>query len=198
MTERTIEFWFDFASTYSYPTAVRLSEHAEQAHVCVRWRAMLLGPIFQQQGWNDSPFNIYPAKGRYMWHDLQRLCRAHNIPFQRPSEFPRNGLLAARIVSAFDEAAWIGRFVREVFSANFRDDKNIADNAVIADCLARLGLDADSTINEAQTEQSKQKLRARTEQASELGIFGAPSFIANGELFWGNEHLDALLKTPES
>jgi len=65
-----LDFWFDFASTYSYPAAMRIAPLAQQAGVMVRFRPFLLGPIFKIQGWPTSPFNLYPAKGRYMWRDL--------------------------------------------------------------------------------------------------------------------------------
>ncbi len=70
----TLAFWYEFASTYSYPAAARIEARAAAAGVALEWRPFLLGPIFARQGWADSPFNIYPAKGRYMWRDLQRIC----------------------------------------------------------------------------------------------------------------------------
>jgi 2-hydroxychromene-2-carboxylate isomerase len=90
-----LEFWFEFASTYSYPAAMRVEAAARAAGVPLAWRPFLVGPIFRAQGWNDSPFNIYPAKGRYMWRDLERICAQLGLPLRRPSAFPRNGLLAA-------------------------------------------------------------------------------------------------------
>ena len=75
MTKNTaIEFWFDFASTYSYPAVMRVEALAKAKSVDIIWRPLLLGAIFNQYGWNDSPFNIYPIKGQYMWRDLQRIC----------------------------------------------------------------------------------------------------------------------------
>lgn len=65
-----LDFWFDFASTYSYPTALRIGGLAGKAGIEVRFRPFLLGPIFKAHGWNTSPFNLYPAKGRHMWRDL--------------------------------------------------------------------------------------------------------------------------------
>jgi len=112
-----IEFWFDFASTYSYPAAMRVEELAGSQGCIVQWRPFLLSAIFQKQGWNDSPFNIYAAKGRYMWRDLERLCASLEIPFRKPSQFPRNGLMAARVACANAGAAWIGLFVRRVYEA---------------------------------------------------------------------------------
>src|SRR4030095_6040636 len=82
---------------YSYPAALRVEARCHAAAVPLQWRPFLLCPIFAAQGWNDSPFNIYPIKGRYMWRDLERLCGEYGLPLRRPSVFPRNGLLAARI-----------------------------------------------------------------------------------------------------
>jgi 2-hydroxychromene-2-carboxylate isomerase len=93
----SVEFWFEFGSTYSYLSAARIENIAAAAGVPVLWEPFLLGPIFAEQGWDDSPFNVYPAKGCYMWRDMERLCAKYCIPFTRPSRFPRNGLLAARI-----------------------------------------------------------------------------------------------------
>ena len=95
-----LDFWFDFASTYSYPAAVRIGPLAAEAGVEVRFRPFLLGPIFKAQGWDTSPFNLYPAKGRNMWRDLERLCEDTGLPFRRPEPFPQNSLLAARVALA--------------------------------------------------------------------------------------------------
>jgi 2-hydroxychromene-2-carboxylate isomerase len=100
MAAPVLEFWFDFASTYSYPAAMRIGPLAGQAGVDVRFRPFLLGPIFKAQGWTSSPFNLYPAKGRNMWRDLERLCTELALPFRRPHPFPQNSLLAARVALA--------------------------------------------------------------------------------------------------
>ena len=67
-----MEFWFEFASTYSYLAAERIEGVARVMEVEVRWRPFLLGPIFAAQGWTTSPFNLYPAKGANMWRDIER------------------------------------------------------------------------------------------------------------------------------
>jgi 2-hydroxychromene-2-carboxylate isomerase len=191
-TEPRLEFWFDFASTYSYPAALRIDSQARAAGIAIAWRPMLLGPLFQEQGWNDSPFNLYPAKGRYMWRDLERVCEELSIPWKRPSRFPRNGLAAARIACLFQEEAWVAEFVRLVFRAHFADDEDIADEAVLASLLAKAG-QASQRVGESQSLASKDKLRAQTARAAELGIFGAPSFTWKGELFWGNDRLESAI-----
>ena len=120
-----IEFWYEFGSTYSYPAVMRIEKLAAQAGVELRWRPFLLGPIFQTLGWNDSPFNIFAAKGRYMWRDLTRICEAEGIPLKLPpAKFPQNGLKAARLVLAGESARWTPSFTRAVFAALRRAERH--------------------------------------------------------------------------
>ena len=189
-----LHFWFEFASTYSYPAAMRIGALAADRGVGLSWRAFLLGPIFREQGWNDSPFNVYPNKGRYMWRDLERVCEAQGLPLRRPSRFPRNGLLAARVACRFAKEPWLPDFVRAVYHANFAEDQEIAEPGVLGECLLRIGQDADAVLEEAETRESKTKLREQTAEAIRLGIFGAPSFTVGKELFWGNDRLEAALE----
>jgi 2-hydroxychromene-2-carboxylate isomerase len=188
-----LQFWFEFASTYSYPAAMRVEAAAAARGVDVEWKAFLLGPIFREQGWNDSPFNLYPVKGRYMWRDLARLCEAQGIAFAQPSRFPRNGLLAARVACAHAQEPWLPAFVRAVYDANFARDEEIEEPAVVARCLERAGRAPEPLLEAAQSEASKTRLRQQEELAVRLGIFGAPSFVVGGELFWGNDRLEAAL-----
>jgi 2-hydroxychromene-2-carboxylate isomerase len=188
-----LEFWFEFASTYSYPAAMRIEDMARARGVSLTWRPFMLGPIFREQGWPDSPFNVLPVKGRYMWRDLERICSSYGLEFRRPTVFPRNGLLAARIACAFADAEWVPRFVRKVYTANFVEDRDILDRGVIARCLNGLVPDSDRALLAADTVEVKARLRASGERAQALGIFGAPSFVAGGELFWGNDRLEAAL-----
>lgn len=193
-----IDFWFEFGSPYSYPAAMRVEKLASRYGIKVNWRAFLLGVVFREQGMADSPFNLYPAKGRYMWHDLERTSKALGIPFQRPSEFPRNGLLAARVACCFDDTAWVGNFVRAVYRANFVVDTDIADPVVISSCIAGVGEDPDAVLEQAQAPESKQKLREQTDEAMRIGIFGAPTIAVGDELFWGNDRLEDALAWAKS
>jgi 2-hydroxychromene-2-carboxylate isomerase len=188
-----VQFWFEFASTYSYLSATRIEALAEARGVTIDWRPFLLGPIFAGQGWGDSPFNIYPAKGRYMWRDLERRCARYGLPLRRPSRFPRSGLLAARVALAASGESWLPAFVRAVYRANFAEDRNITERGVVAEVLDSLGLPASVLLARGESELAKEGLRAQTEEAQRLGIFGAPSFVVAGELFWGDDRLEDAL-----
>ena len=194
MTQPTLEFWYEFASTYSYPAAMRVEQRAAEAGVEVVWRPFLLGPIFGEQGWNDSPFNIYPAKGRYMWRDLERICVAEDLPYVRPSAFPRNGLLAARLAVAGLDEGWTPAFTRLVYQANFARDQDISDRAVLAPLVSAAGGNAEAAFEQAASDGVKARLRDHVDLARSRGIFGAPSFVtADGELFWGHDRLQQAL-----
>ena len=188
-----VQFWFEFASTYSYPAAMRIERAAAVCGIDLEWRPFLLGPIFAAQGWGDSPFNLYPAKGRYMWRDLERLCARQGLPLRRPSRFPRSGLVAARVALSGAAEPWLPDFVRAVYFANFAEDRDIADRAVVAELLNSLDLPAAVLLARADSEFIKAELRAQTEQAQRLGIFGAPSFVVADELFWGGDRLEDAL-----
>jgi 2-hydroxychromene-2-carboxylate isomerase len=188
-------FWFEFGSTYSYLSAARIEDAAAAAGARIIWEPFLLGPIFAEQGWNDSPFNIYPAKGRYMWRDVERLCAKYGLPFEKPSRFPRNGLLAARVacLARSTSEPWLPGFVLAVYRANFAEDREIGDEAEIRSILDSLGEPGESLIERAQEPEIKASLHEQSRRAREIGIFGAPSFVVGDELFWGNDRLEDAL-----
>jgi 2-hydroxychromene-2-carboxylate isomerase len=189
-----LDFFFDFASTYSYLAAMRIGQLAQAKGVEVRWRPFLLGPIFKEKGWTTSPFNLYPDKGRYMWRDLERSAAALGLPFRRPDPFPQPSLLAARVALVGLSQCWGEAFCRAAFAAEFGDGRAIADTEDMADLLRAIAVSPEQTLARAQSEDIKTKLRAETAAAQQLGIFGAPSFVTeDGELFWGNDRLEQAL-----
>ena len=188
-----IELWYEFASTYSYLTVSRIEAVADAAKVPLVWKPFLLGPIFVGQGWRDSPFNLYEAKGRYMWRDMERLCEGYGLAFRRPSEFPRNGLLAARTALVAHDRGFGPGFSRAVYHANFAEDLDIADSRVVAEIVERFEHDPGEILQAADAAENKQRLRAQTDDAKRAGIFGAPTLRVGDELFWGNDRLgDAI------
>ncbi len=194
----SLRFWFEFASTYSYISAMRIDDEAKTLGVTVEWTPFLLGPIFKKNGWNTSPFNIYEAKGRYMWRDVERQCHKYGLRvhpgFQAGSvSFPQNGLVAARVAIAALDQNWGKAFCRQIFLAQFRDGRDIADPLVVGDSIAEVGGDAEYYLDLASTNRQKDRLRRNVEEAEAFGVFGAPSFVVDRELFWGDDRLgDAL------
>lgn len=170
---------------------MRIEGMAKAAGVALTWQPFLLGPVFGAQGWDTSPFNIYPAKGRYMWRDMERISALRGLAFQRPKApdmFPMNSVKAARLGLLALKTPKGPALCRAIFQAQFEQGRDISDGAVLGDCLARCDLPptllADSTAPE-----HRPALRAATGRAVALGIFGAPTFEVDGELFWGDDRL---------
>lgn len=188
-----IQFWYEFASTYSYLSMMRIEQLAQAHNYTLEWKPFLLGPILHAQGLNDSPFNIYPIKGDYMWKDIERQCSKLKLQFTRPDIFPQNGLLAARIAVIGSKHDWCAEFSKAVYLDNFAYMKDISSTNNLSTILKTLKLDAEAIIAEANNTDTKHVLREHTDEAVRLGIFGAPSFIVNGELYWGNDRLEDAL-----
>lgn len=208
-----LQFWYDFASNYSWIAARRAQAAARDAGVALQWKPFLLGPIFAASGWNDSPFNVYPAKGAYAWRDVARLADGLGLALTRPEPFPQNSLQAARVALALPDAA-LPAFTVALFAAEFEQGLGLSEVALrqaLATASAETsgllagpgasleepqaaGLNIAAVLAAAGSDAVKQALRAQTEAAVAAGIFGAPAFIASdGELFWGNDRLEQAL-----
>ena len=188
-----LEFWFEFASNYSYLSVMRVGELANELGVRIVWKPFLLGPIFQSFGWTSSPFVLQKEKGNYVWQDMVRQCRKYGLPWKKPSNFPRNGVLPVRIALLAADQPWVSAFNQRVMLLNFAEDREINDRDAIHSILRDLDLPADELIEQALSDANKLALRAQTEEAQRRGIFGAPTFFVNGEMFWGNDRLEDAL-----
>lgn len=190
---RTLEFWFDLGSNYSYVAAERIEELASARGMDVLWKPFMLAPIFKSFGWDSSPFVLQKAKGAYTWLDMERQCKKYGVAWKKPTVFPRAAVYPMRVAVAHEGAAWVPEFCRQMFRANFALDREINSNDFVIETLNSLGLDGIRLVNEAQTEEKKQLLRAQSDEAAQRGIFGAPTFFARGEMFWGNDRLEDAL-----
>jgi len=188
-----LEMWFDFASPYSYLAMERIHALAEPAGVRVALRPFLLGPIFRDFGWDETPFRLFPRKGAYMMRDVARLADKYGLPFRRPTEFPRVGVAATRIALLGQDEPWGAAFCREVFRENFQHDRDLQPAEALAPLLARLELPA-GLIERAGGDEARQALRRQVDRARERGVFGAPTFFADDEMFWGNDRLEDALE----
>jgi 2-hydroxychromene-2-carboxylate isomerase len=188
-----IEFWFEFASNYSYLSVMRIEDMAQRCGVRIIWKPFLLGPIFRDLGFETSPFVLQKEKGAYVWQDMARQCRKYGLRWTQPTTFPRLGVLPARIALLGAEQPWIGAFCRQVMELNFALDQDINQPDRMAAILTELGLPAAEILDRAQSEPSKKLLREQTAAARAKGIFGAPTFFVGTEMFWGNDRLEDAL-----
>jgi len=139
-----LQFWYDFASNYSWIAARRIQVAAREAGVALQWKPFLLGPIFAASGWNDSPFNVYPAKGAYAWRDVARLADGLGLALTRPQPFPQNSLQAARLALALPEAA-LPAFTVALFAAEFEQGLGLSE-AALRQALAAASANTESPL----------------------------------------------------
>ena len=193
-----LRFWFEFASPYSWLSAMRIQAGAEWRGVTITWQPFLLGPIFAERGWPTSPFLLYPDKGRYMWRDVERQAAKYGLTLRRPDRtpggiFPQNGLLAARLCLVGLDEGWGEGFARATFAAAFSAGRDISRRDVLAPLISAQGARPEAALAAATSPVTKARLRAVVDEARALGLFGAPSFTVGGELFWGNDRLEDAL-----
>lgn len=190
---KVIECWFEFGSNYSYLSVMRIESLAAALGVNVVWQPFLLGPIFQSFGWSSSPFVLQKEKGEYTWRDMARQCRKVGLPWRMPSQFPRMGVLPLRIMLVAEGQHWAAPFARRVMLRNFHLDQDIQSVESMTEVLTDLALPAADIVAMAQSESVKARLRAQTETAQARKVFGAPTFFAHGEMFWGNDRMEDAL-----
>jgi len=188
-----LDFFFELASPYAALCALRIEDVAGRAGVRVRWRPFLLGPIFKAQGLAETPMRVYPLRGAYMMHDVPRRARRYGFTLSVPPDFPRNPLLAARVAVVALSQGWGEDFSRALYRAEFQEGRDIGQAGEVARVVAAMKRPAEAVLAAAQAPEVKAALRAETEAASAAGIFGAPSFLVEGELFWGDDRLEDAL-----
>ena len=189
-----MELWFDLASNYSYLTLMRIDALAETAGVEVRWEPFLLGPIFEDFGWKSSPFVLQKEKGAYVWKDMERQAAKYGLPWRKPARFPQNTVLPVRVALLGRDEPWMHAFCRAMALANFAEDRDISTVEAVRGVLESLSLPAADILARVQSPEEKPKLRAQVERARALGIFGAPTFFVDGEMYWGNDRLEDALE----
>jgi 2-hydroxychromene-2-carboxylate isomerase len=192
MADREIEFFFDIGSSYSYLAATQMDGVAERTKVPVRWRPFLLGGVFKATG-NNLPISL-PAKAKWMLHDMTLWSHHYGIPFRVPSKFPMITLRTQRALAAAERLAPAGvpAFARALFSAYWAEDQDVTTDPVISAAARSANLDADAIIAAIDAPETKDLLRATTDEAVKRGAFGAPAMFVGDALFWGNDRIPLL------
>lgn len=181
-------------SVLCFFTLHRIETVLKGTGIQISWRPFLLGAIFKEQGWATSPFVLQKAKGDYVKRDMERQADKYGLPWRWPSTFPRPTLLPMRVATLGQDSKWIGPFCRAVARKNFVDDCEVDSTDQIYRILEELGLSADQILEEAQSDLIKTRLRVQTAEAKKKGVFGAPTFVVNGELFWGDDRLEDAIE----
>ncbi|MDH0712479.1 2-hydroxychromene-2-carboxylate isomerase [Acinetobacter johnsonii] len=186
---KTVEFYFDLGSPYSYLAYYRLLQIAEQQEIQIVYKPILLGGVFKATG-NRSPIEI-PVKGVYSILDMQRWAEYYQIPMQMNPHFPMNTLTLMRILTGV-QLLHLEKFeqvLKLLFDAMFGTPQNLNEPTVLAEVLEPSGFSVEDIMSMVQSDVVKQKLITETEQAIQRGIFGAPTFFVGDEMYWGQDRL---------
>lgn len=192
MSGREIEFFFDVGSSYSYLAATQMPLVAQRTDTPVRWRPFLLGAVFKATG-NDLPIRI-PAKAKWMLGDMHAWSKHYGIQFTMPSRFPLVTLRAQRLLAAVERThpSAVPTVARALFDAFWTRDEDPTSDPVITAALTAADLDAAPLIAAIEAQETKDHLRATTDEAVRRGAFGAPAMFVGDTLFWGNDRIPLL------
>jgi 2-hydroxychromene-2-carboxylate isomerase len=187
---KTFEFWFDFGSPAAYLAFSQLPKLENETNSTAVYRPMLLGGVFQATG-NQSPATI-PAKGSYIFGDFNRFAKRYGVPFNSNPHFPINTLLLMRGAMGMQQQHpdQFLAYCRAVFQAVWIDALNMNDPATVGAVLHKAGFDPQMLMTLANEQATKDALKASTTEAVSRGVFGAPTFFVDGQMFWGQDRLD--------
>jgi 2-hydroxychromene-2-carboxylate isomerase len=188
MAPRSIDFWFDFSSPYSYIASEWIEATAARHGRTVRWHAILLGVTFAAAELK-SPV-AHPIKREYSLRDFERSARFHGVPCRMPEKFPLPTQNAARIFWWLREtrgADAASRWAHHGLRAYFARGVDLSDAAALRALAQEFGIDAAQAEAVWNDPAWKARLKAECDAAIAAGVFGAPFFLVDGEPFWGND-----------
>lgn len=186
----TVEFFWDVASPYTYLASTQMKDLAARTGATVEYRPFLLGGVFKATG-NSMPATVQ-ARAMYMGRDLMRWKARYGVPMKMPVAevaFPINSVKAMRVACALTEPGQGEAFCHAVMDAYWGQGKNVSEVEVLSEVIAGLGLDPAATLEAATTQPVKDALRANSDDAVAKGAFGAPTFVVDGQLYFGNDRL---------
>lgn len=191
---KTVEFYFDLGSPATYLAYTQLLKICAQTGSQLIYIPMLLGGVFKATG-NASPATI-PAKGRYMFQDLDRYAKRYNVPLKFNPHFPINTLMLMRAVTGMQlrHPERFQAFIDCLFTALWVEGRSLDDPATVAAVLTQHGFDPNEVPALTADEEVKTVLKDNTETAVQRGVFGAPSMFIDNQLFFGQDRLDFVLE----
>ena len=191
---KTVECYYDFVSSASYVAYKRFPAMAEAAGAKVHWKPVFLGGVFKAVG-NIGPATV-AAKGKWMMDDLQRICDRHGIAFSLNPKFPLNTIMVLRGAIAAERLGdeLVKPYMDLMFDGSWATGADLSDPEVVMAMLTGAGLPAADIAGLVQDQSVKDELRANTEEAVARGAFGAPTFFVNGEMHWGQDRLDDVIR----
>ena len=188
-TAGPIDFWTSVGSTYNYLTVMRLAAVELETGVPFEWRPFSVRAIMIEQ--DNIPFSTKPIKAAYMWRDIERRAQLYGLPITVPAPYPLKEFdLANRVAIVGREEGWCRDYVVTTYRRWFQDGEEAGSEPNLSATLEEIGQDPARVIAAANSADAEAAYAAATEEAKALGVFGAPTFAVDGELFWGDDRLE--------
>ena len=188
---KSFEFYFDFVSPYSFLAHKQISKLEKKNSVKIKYKPILLGALHNLHGIKAPAF--IPAKAKHMIRDCKLIAEKNKIKFKFNSYFPIRSLNLMRGVFVAEEDNYKSYYIDSIFNAIWQDGLNMNDENVIEKILKNLNANPKTFLLRSASSSIKDSLRKRTNEAYEKGIFGAPSFVSNNKIFWGQDRIEFAL-----
>ena len=189
---RRIEFWLEYASTYSYLSVARIGRLADARGIGIDWQPFWLHPVRERQGL-PAPFPAGSARERYMLRDLERRATRLQLPYHRPEVYPFNSVSIGRVALVGAREGWCREFTEAAFRLHWTEGLPMSTQENVDQALRQAGQDPARVHRLTGSPELKEAFKQQGVRALERGIFGAPSFIVGTELFWGDDRLEEAL-----
>jgi len=192
---KEINFWFSIGSTYTYLSVNRISEVAKKENLSINWKPFSVRKIMMDM--DNIPFTppSKKVKSDYMWRDIERRAKFYGFEAKVPAPYPLSQFdLANQIAILGMLEGWGVDYVYKTYQRWFQQGKEPATEPNLTEIFEELDLDHDETIKKANEDKIKDQYLQNTETAYKNGVFGSPSFIYEGEVFWGDDRLEDCIK----
>ena len=189
---KPFDFYFDFVSPYSFLAHKEIKKIENKASIKIRYKPILLGGLHNLHGIKAPAF--IPAKAKHMIRDCKLIAEKNNIKFKFNSYFPIRSLNLMRGVFVAEEDNYKSYYIENIFDSIWQDGLNMNDENVIQRVLKNLGVNPKTFVLRAASSSIKDILKKRTAEAYEKGVFGAPTFVVNNKIFWGQDRIEFAIK----
>ena len=189
---RPFDFYFDFVSPYSFLAHKEIRKLENRSAVKIRYKPVLLGGLHNLHGIKPPAF--IPAKAKHMIRDCKLIAEKNNVKFKFNSYFPIRSLNLMRGVFVAEEDNFKSYYVDSIFDSIWQDGLNMNDDNIIFKVLKNLNINPKTFALRSTSASIKDTLRRKTSEAYEKGIFGAPTFVSNNKIFWGQDRIEFVVK----
>ena len=188
---KPFDFYFDFISPYSFLAHKEIIKIERKNSIKIKYKPILLGGLHNLHGIKAPAF--IPAKAKHMIRDCKLIAEKNKIKFKFNSYFPIKSLNLMRGVFVAEEDNYKSHYIDSIFNSIWQDGLNMNDENVIQKVLKNLNINPKTFHLRSASSSIKDSLRKKTNEAYEKGIFGAPSFVSNNKIFWGQDRLEFVI-----